>query len=251
VLQFTATIDQGYLFEPERLDFGTVQKGEQPTRTVIMRCTSDTPVAIERIRPLANSRYCTLDCKERPKEEWANRSRPEYLITVQLKPEAPVGALREAYHVLTNRLRNKSTRYLVSADIESFYRVAPSGTYSIGVLASGEEKPYPIRVMADKPVTVKNIRTSAPYVQARVEPTEDPNEVNIFVTLTEDAPQGYIRDQAITFTVESDGQTQEETLFLKGRVRNEAAPIIRGSASQRGPVPGSAPADLQPEEMSP
>jgi hypothetical protein len=225
----TARITPEFALEPEELDFGVVEKGAMPEKTVLLRQVREEPVTVTAVSPVIGradeeekaDSDLILSLAPVPEAEWKQAGKAEYAIRVQLAPALPPGEFLRPFRIETNVERIAKIghyRYPVSGTIEAFYTVKPAWPRWVS-LKQEENAPDKIsgtaEITADRPISVSDIEAGpALSVSARKDPAED-NTVRLDIVAAPGAAGGRIREE-IHFNVESGGKTYPERIAVRG-----------------------------------
>ena len=133
----------------------------------------------------------------------------EYELSVTLKPNAPVGDLREQIVLMTDDAGSPQVPIIVEARVDPEFVVSPE-VVSFGVVAPGERKTINIVVRGRKPFQIQRVESEklAGVFEVRLPPEQKSNKQIHVIPLTMIAPatQGNV-DEKFTLTIKEIGET--------------------------------------------
>lgn len=201
-IDIVAKIEPEFSVTPNELVFGEVEKGTTPEKSLIWRQVQEEPIEVKGVEPHKQGEFYTATLKKRPESEWQQAGKPEYLITVKLKPSVPVGHFYDALKINTSCERLKHFAIPIHADVETFYTVEPRMLVNRARVKPGDEKVTSTRITADRPIEVVQVETSSDSITAEAVRGDAPHTFDIVVNVTDKAKPGLLREE-ITFVVKS------------------------------------------------
>ncbi len=112
------------LLTPPQLDFGNVQKGQTPTKTVDLEYVGNSPTwKINEILNSPSSPYA-LKVELLPAEN--GKARRGFRLVATLKPDAPVGAFKNDVTVKTNDRNNPDLVYNILGNVQERLTISPN-----------------------------------------------------------------------------------------------------------------------------
>ena len=231
-VKFKCEVEPEFICIPEVLDFGKVAKGTEVEKAVMIRQACETPLEITKVGGHSPSQRLTFSYEKRPRSEWADEDRAEYIILAKLLPDATSGKFRESINITTNISRLKNFRYMTSGNIEAFYTVTPKGRLNLR-FKPGETEEGAVKITADRPFDISNIEmiltnNDKDVFETVVRKGENPNEMFIDVVTPKEIEARGIRG-SLRFAVKSDGKELYENMPLYGYLN-------RGSKKGAKPV---------------
>jgi hypothetical protein len=146
-LAVSSTILSDIVLNPGSVDFGTVGRGQSPTRTLTMERIGAPNWEVERMVSACRAIHASLD------ETRRSSGLVEYTLTVTLKPDAPAGLLRDEIRFLTNDPETRSFSVNLSAQVRGELSASPS-MLSLGRVASAGEASGHVWIRGSKPFAV-------------------------------------------------------------------------------------------------
>jgi hypothetical protein len=146
-LGVSSTILSDIVLNPGSIDFGTVGRGQSPTRTLIMERIGAPNWEVERMVSACRAINASLDETRR-----AN-GLVEYTLTVTLKPDAPAGLLHDEIRFLTNDPETRSISVNLNAQVRGDLSASPS-MVSLGRVTSAAGAFGHVWIRGSKPFAV-------------------------------------------------------------------------------------------------
>ena len=227
-MDVVAKIEPEFSFEPPTLQFGTIEKGQTPEASAILRQVREEPFEIERVQVHGpNSRGLDVTFEPVPEQEWKQPGKKEFRVTARILPAIGTGRLVVPIDIFPTIERFKTGfRTAAMGEVTTFYKVEPERVVQISRVTPGSASVVRVTVTAERPIEIQNAAASVATVTARAIPDpDDPSKAHIDFDIAPDAKPGRIKGQ-ISFTVLSQGQTYEEELLLYGLIvaEDESAP---------------------------
>jgi hypothetical protein len=140
--------------------------------------------------------------------------RVQYGLTVQIKPDAPIGEIRDQLVLHTDDAGNPTIPVLVEARVEAEYVVNPQ-IVSFGLVAAGAKKPVNVVIRGRKPFTIEKIESEKTAGAFEVLLPQDARTIHVLpLTFVAPATGGEISD-SFTVTIAGTGQTVTFKAFAK------------------------------------
>jgi hypothetical protein len=211
-----AKIDPEFSVEPEKIEFGEVEKGQTVKRNVLLRQVGAEAIELLNVKPLAESQAgVTFTYEKRPESEWLEAGKPEYDITAELQPWAPIGKIKESFQIITTCKRVPRFRCLYEAQVNGFYELSKSRMFfSMRPNASKDVPLDSLRVEADRPIEIVDLKVSGDAFRAAWKSGASKNTAIIEIYAEPGAQPGR-RNETLAFSVKS----AEETLPNRVQVR--------------------------------
>jgi hypothetical protein len=149
-LGVTANILSDVVLNPGAIDFGTLARGQTPTR--IMTIDRINAPDWRFVRMVSASRVLNAQLAETAR----SGSTVSYALTVSLKPDAPAGPLRDEIQLLSNDPEAPSVHILVTAWIRGELTAAPS-VLALGQLNSSKSAQGRFVVRAPRPFVIQAV----------------------------------------------------------------------------------------------
>lgn len=137
-----------------------------------------------------------------------------YGLTVQIKPEAPIGELRDQLVLHTDDAGNPTIPVLVEAKVEAEYVVNPE-VVSFGLVAAGSKKPVNVVIRGRKPFQIEKIESEKTAGAFEVRLPQDARTIHVLpLTFVAPAAGGEVSEM-FTVTIAGTGQTVTFRAFAK------------------------------------
>jgi hypothetical protein len=149
-LEVTSHILSDIVMNPGSIDFGMVARGQSPTQVLTIDRINASGWKF--VRMVSASRAINAQLAQTGRTE----SSASYLLTVSLKPDAPVGPLRDEIRLISNDAEAPSIPLMVTAWVRGDLTAAPS-VLSLGQIhsAAGAEGRFVVR--SSRPFTIRAI----------------------------------------------------------------------------------------------
>jgi len=122
-----------------------------------------------------------------------------FIITVTLKPGAPLGTLKSKVTVFTNHPKEPVVEIPVTAEIVGDIKIQPDTLFFGMLKKNGEaEASVILCTVGNKPFVIKQIISSLDYISVVAAPVMDGHK--IIATLKKNAPAGNIKGEVIVYT---------------------------------------------------
>lgn len=229
MVDVAAHVRPEFTMAPPILDFGTVQRGDSPEASIIIRQEDAPDLLITGVEPgrptLAGGKIeekegekYTLALHKRPESAWASPDHPEWEIAVKLSPDLPVGAFHDSFTILSNVRRVSRLTYKISANVEAFYTVSPTMLGVRNAVDPGQERIGTAVVKADRPFQLEDVAITGSGLTVSTRPGDSSDTEFIDVGVTPDAHSG-LHNETLSFTVKSANQTVHHTMRVFASVK--------------------------------
>lgn len=230
LIEVSGKIDPEFALEPAGFDFGVVQKGQTIEKTILLRQLQEEPLQVTGLDlGSKESDGVEFSFVERPREEWAQPDKSEYIITARLLPHAPTGRIAEYVRLITNCKRfPKGFPVIVSAEVEAFYSADPPRVVVLRQAAPGQTIPAAVTLTSASPIAVTDIECSVEGISAEARQGDTPDTVLIDVTVASSTKPGRVKG-TLTFVVHGEGQSVPDRLTFLGQIQRQSAGGSGGS----------------------
>lgn len=185
------------VLNPGAIDFGTVMKGQTPTRVLTIDRINAPGWQFQRM--VSASRVLTAQLAETRRDA---KGSVEYTLTVGIKPDAPAGPIRDEIRLLSNDRETPSIPVMVTATVRGDLTAAPS-VLALGEVSSVEGKQGRFIVRASRPFAITAVEGSGDGFS--VAPPEGVKRTMHVLTMTYKPDQGTTRgDLRRRFRVHTD-----------------------------------------------
>jgi hypothetical protein len=137
------------VLNPGSLDFGTVMKGQTPSKVLTIDRIGAPGWRFERM--VSASRVLSAQLAESRRDPKGNAS---YTLTVAIKPDAPAGPMRDEIRLLSNDPETPSIPVMVTAWVRGDLTAAPS-VLTLGEVDSTAGKQGRFIIRASRPFAIK------------------------------------------------------------------------------------------------
>jgi hypothetical protein len=194
-----AYIRTDVVLNPGGVDFQAVSRGTGASRKVAIAYAGREDWKIRDV--INKSPHLEVALKETAR---AN-NRVNYELEVNLKPDAPLGALREQLTLITDDAANPQIPVLVDARIESDFTVNPT-VVDFGTLAPGAQGSKNVVIRGKKPFTVSGVSSAnlGERIAAKLPAEAKPIQI-VALSLTAPAAEGVVDE---TVQVQIEGQPE-------------------------------------------
>lgn len=200
VLTIQGVVKPDVAFDPERLDFGRIKKGEKPERTVVLK-TEGSSVKILEVR--SKSRELEI---EKNKTEGDSQS-----FIVRITEELPVGIFRGRVMARTSSTRNPVVNLAVSARVIGAIDISPT-LASFGLLSAPltDDRVLKVQLVTSSgaPFKLISVASDYPEISAEYVTIEEGRKYQINIKLLKSAV-GIIRGRVRVLTDLSDEDQKE------------------------------------------
>ncbi len=225
----TASVDPEFALEPEEIDFGVLEKGETPHKTMLLRQLREARVELLDVSEFGpnpeekESETFHFSFEALPESEWTVPDKAEYRITVAPSPLLPPGTFHQRFTISTNVERIPVLWAFAKGEVIAPYTVEPTHPKRLMLTPAGLES-SPDRpggsavIKGEHPVQITDIVPDSVWIEAVARPGATPTVGYLDVTLRPDAPEGR-HDDAVRFTVLMGGKKYPERIVVRGFVR--------------------------------
>ena len=165
-LRMSAYIRQDVVANPGAVSFGVVVRGQAARKSVDVEYAGGLDWRITAVR--WNAAYFDVTAREL----YRRSRRVGYRITVTLKPDAPVGIVREALLLETNDPASPELEIPIDGSIQPAIMLTPS-TLSLGRVALGQSVTRTLIVRGNEPFRVKEVTADTPDVRVVFNPAKE------------------------------------------------------------------------------
>lgn len=225
-LPFYSYIRSDVVLQPGSAQFGSVAAGTSVEKKVTLSFAGSPGWAItglgDGVSPYLGVRMAELG---------RNAGRVTYQISVELKPDAPVGHIQEFVELITNDTRPNAGRVLllVEGEVTSTLAVRPS-PLSFGVLNTGTSVTKTLVVRAEKAFTIEEITCPDDRIGILLPEVDAASPVYVVpITFTAGAVAGAVDTKLIVRTDLAGGESVEV--------------LVDGQILKPGPEPEPEPSD--------
>jgi hypothetical protein len=196
--------------EPDAINFGEIQKGQQVSHTA--RIIQLTDEDLEILDGSSGSNY-SMEVKEAPKAEWADPSHKEFVLTVTSLPNAPIGVTNGAVRLTTNLKRLPNVMVPVTGLVKGVYTFEPSVVTLRGV-DPGQTVKNVLTLKSEVPIEIVEINAPNENLAVTSRPGEAANTYSFDVTISEEPDQRWQRDTWVIKMKAGDQQFIEEVAAM-------------------------------------
>jgi hypothetical protein len=173
-IKVTANSRSDIVFNPGEVSFGTVTRGQATTQTIDVEYAGT-----------QNWQVSGVEIKDAPleatvKETYRRPGQIGYQIKVSLKPDAPVGALKQEIFLKTNDQASPLVPLVVEATVQSAVTVTPSAV-NLGAVKTNETLTRRVLVKGNKPFRVLKVEGLGGGIELAAAPGE---KAEVVQTLT-------------------------------------------------------------------
>ena len=224
--------------EPQAIDFGTVQRGTPAEVRCLIRQASDTPVNISNVQipgiPTGDPRKgatvqapVTMELIKRPESEWQTPGRVEWDLVARIAADAPVGDFTSAYWLLTDIKRIDTNiekiEGKITASVVTFFDVVPASLGARNVVSPGQAGVAAATITSSNPITISDLTISGNDLSVEAKPGPSPTQAEIVLNVKPEATGG-LKNETVTFTVTSGGNTAKHSMRAFVSIQAQAAP---------------------------
>ncbi|MEX0716549.1 MAG: DUF1573 domain-containing protein [Planctomycetaceae bacterium] len=208
-IPLTAYIRTDVVLTPGAANFGAVDLGSATQRTIDVAYAGRDDWTIRGVQP--HNEYVTAEAKEISR----GNGRVNYEVYVTLKPNAPVGVIRDQITLLTDDARSPEVPLLVEARVEADITVTPA-VVALGTLAPGDSRPTNVVLRGRKPFTIEKIECGSDEESFRVRMPKDEKQVHVLplTFIAPDKPGDFSEE----FTVTIAGRPEPVTFRAYGKI---------------------------------
>ncbi len=197
-------------FDPEVLDFGSVELGQSAKASARVRQMQDAPLELTSAVFQRDPPYLKVTQTLAPEAEWRTPGKREYVIDVEILPTAPTGPYDEWIILSTNLTRIAQLPLKFKGTIVGPYELAPR-TVAVRGVTPGTPMTGVLTLTGKQDLRVLEVANSNTAVKVTHRPGEKPNTVTFDFTVPERTASPSLRDTwKIVFEVA--GQRHEESV---------------------------------------
>jgi hypothetical protein len=206
-IPLTAYIRTDVVVNPGSVNFGAVEQGKSPQKTVAIAYAGRSDWKIEKLK--FNSDYLNGSIKETRR----NGGQIGYLLAVSLKSGVPAGTLREQVVLVTNDANSPFVPVSVVARVESEFTVTAA---PLGSVKPGQEKVFNVVIRGRKPFHIEKLscENSPDCFKAKI-PDKMRTVHVVPVTFTPPKKAGAFRE-TLTFSIA--GRSEPVAFHVTGRI---------------------------------
>ena len=124
-VKVSALVDAEIGFEVEQVDFKQLAQGKGAEQSLKIRQLQNEPFQIAEATPTALPGIFSASVASVPPEEWLAPGKQEYLMTVRVSPDAPVGIHTERFRLrFTGMKRLRSMLFFATAEVQGAYALS-------------------------------------------------------------------------------------------------------------------------------
>jgi len=222
----SAEVRPEYTLEPASLDFGTIENGSAVEAKILLREKDAPDLDITGLRPgraasretgpevgtpdLESSKY-TLDLVKRPKADWQSPEHAEWEITVRLAPDLPAGPFNDSFVILSNVKRVDAVGYRLTANVDSFFTVAPTMLSVRNAVDPGNNHIATAVVSSEEDFSIEDLDVSGDAFTVQARQGDKPHTLFIDLGVRQDAEPG-LKNERVSFTVRSGGKMVKHSM---------------------------------------
>jgi len=223
-LGVTTNVSPEFEIDPEEINLGTVKKGDQLTRTLIVRQLQDTPLEITDINTFGNNKTqpnatdLIMHYERRPEDQWRTPGKVEYEITIGPRPEVPAGPLNRMVFLVTNVKRLPAFPIPLNGILQAPYTIDPAAPKPLTLSpdpATRAPQPATITITAETPIELVGIAPGIDTLTVTPLPQLQPNTAQLEISATPGAPTGPI-DSEVRFLIKTPENTFPERVPVRG-----------------------------------
>ena len=233
-LDVSCRFEREFILEPENIDFGEVAKGAMAEASMVLRQVRDEPVTLLEVAPWGEVEGFTLSFDLLPESEWRNAGHREYRIRAKLLPEVSPGPFMGRFRIKTDVSRVPYLSSYAKGMVKAFYDVKPTNLVLHNQRRDGDSMSAMVRVSADRPFTLVDLKTSHEAIDASLRPGPGANTTLIDVSLDPEKAQSGTWNEKLMFGVKTGDTVYREQVNIRvlmrgvlptpGKVVPQAAP---------------------------
>lgn len=207
-VQVAARVNPEVIVEPDRIEFGEVNKGQTQTATVRLIQNTDAALVLKNLQLVGQSEHYETKMEEIAPEEWANPDRREYLVTAKVLENAPTGKLRANIVLETEFPRLPRVTVPMGLEVKGLYKIDPQ-VVTLRSVTTGQTIEDVLKITSEIPFEVLGVESTNDFLTVTHAAGEEPNSVMFDVAVAEDPAQRWQRD-TWTLTIKADGKEFKE-----------------------------------------
>ncbi|MEX0703999.1 MAG: DUF1573 domain-containing protein [Planctomycetales bacterium] len=209
-IPITAYIRTDVVLTPGAANFGSVDLGSATRRKIEVAYAGRDDWTIRDVQP--HNEYVAAEAKEISR----GNGRVNYEVYVTLKPNAPVGVIRDQVTLLTDDALSPEVPLLVEARVEADITVTPA-VVALGTLGPGDSRPTNVVLRGRKPFAIEKIECASDQDAFKVRLPKDERAVHVLpLTFTAPDRPGDFTEE---FTVTIAGRPEPVTFKAYGTIR--------------------------------
>ncbi|WP_437224751.1 DUF1573 domain-containing protein [Planctomicrobium sp. SH661] len=196
--------------EPGNANFGTVEFGQGAERKLEIAYAGRDDWAINEVRVPDERIQASV------REVFRAPGQVRYELTVNLKDNAPMGAIQDQIRLITNDVNSPEVPVMVLGNVEPDIVFAPSGVFPLGNLKPGEVKEFRVVLRGKRPFAIQHIQCDAADCFEVQQPGAELKTVHIvpFKMTAPDKPGPF--SENFTFTIS--GRAEPLTCKAEGQI---------------------------------
>jgi hypothetical protein len=163
-LKVSANARTDVVFNPGEFNFGVVQQGQQPSRTVDVEYAGALDFRIKEVVKPAEAAFTVT-----MKELYRQQGRVGYRMTVQLNADAPGGAFKHDLVLKTNDPVSDVMTVVVDGNVQAALRAAPN-LVNLGAIKVNQERTFKVQVLGNKPFRITEVKSDGKDITAELPP---------------------------------------------------------------------------------
>lgn len=204
---------------PGGVEFGSVPKGQSAERKVTIAYAGRQNWTIKDVV----CKNPNLDVKVTEKGRQPG-GRVDYEMTVLLKPDVPVGELRDQIQLVTDDINNPYVPVVLTGRVEAEFTVNPE-VLAFGTLAPGEKKTVNVVVRGRKPFVIDKIESDKTAGVFQVRLPQEAKAVHVLpITVTAPSDGATLDD---TFSITIEGAGEAVTFRATGKVTGSSTTQVK------------------------
>jgi hypothetical protein len=162
MLKISANARGDVVFNPGEFNFGLVQQGQQPVKTVDIEYAGGLDFRIKEIVKPADAPF-SVTIEELPRRP----GKSGYRMTVKLNADAPGGAFKYDLALKTNDPISEVMTVTVDGNIQAALRAAPN-LVNLGAIKLNEARTFKVQVLGNRPFKITEIKTDGNEIKAEL-----------------------------------------------------------------------------------
>ncbi|MDP7640482.1 MAG: DUF1573 domain-containing protein, partial [Candidatus Hydrogenedentes bacterium] len=230
-------------WEPEKVDFGDIEKGQSPERTVRVRQVSDEKFELLNVEGSDRGRFFDVSYSKVPKDAWRTPGRAEYDMRLSVKPSAQSGPRRMSLTMTTNLRRLKRVNYSVAMNVIGVYSVDPQ-TVTLRSIKAGQKIESVLTVSSEKPLEMLSAESGNDSLKMSYRDGDAPNTYVFDVNVAENM-SARLQQDVWKLKLRCEGKEYTEVVKVLGVLSADAVKAANQSKAAphatRQPKPVKAP----------
>ena len=207
-LKLTGIVKVFVAYSPHQLYFASVRRGESPTRSFKIWDAGDNTLQIEKVETSSES----LDVQVSNSQ--LTDGLMNYVVSVRLSPQLPIGELSETVTVYTNNEKKPKVVVPVEAKIVGKIKIWPERLF-IGMVKRGQTiiRKIEIDAGADTHFKVEKVESSSEFIKASLVKNNGNGTYQVRIKVDDATPSGILRENLIIHTNSQEEPFIEIDLF--------------------------------------